>query len=66
MKTIIKFLALMAIVNTAGRAVSGESAAYPSVSETVECLHDIAADVIELAEKFGVTFYYSTDGKDVQ
>ena len=66
MKSIIKFLALLAIVNTAGRAVSGENVDYPSVSETVECLRDIAADVMEFAEKFGVTFYYSTDGKDVQ
>lgn len=56
MKGILKFITAMAVINMAGRAFSGAGFQIPQISDTVECVKNIASDFADLAEKLGFTF----------
>ncbi|MBR1822634.1 MAG: hypothetical protein IJ779_00215 [Ruminococcus sp.] len=57
MKKLIKIILLLAAVNIAGRISNGERITAPPLSETAECMQDIAADFADLA---ALLFNYST------
>ena len=57
MKKLIKIILLLAAVNIAGRISNGERIVAPPLSETAECMQDIAADFADLA---ALLFNYST------